>query len=184
MGLRWGAPSGSNLEPDDTGYAEVRNDGGGLYQRIVGPAVPVGGFAHHHDTARTHESHGELEGARWRSEPTGHRAVEPGTIAHHNIANVGSDHVDAARPPKTTNDAFEEVRTFGATVDQGHSEVGTIMGDHQTRYTTACAEIDDRADGRLEGVDEAPSMLDHLIDRTGTEEPDPLRVTQRREQRW
>ena len=70
-----------------------------------------------------------------------------------------------------------------AALDEEDLEVGTVDGDHESRYTATAAEVEDRAGDRHEGIDERAGVVNDEWDGTQTQHPKLLRELQSLDQR-
>ena len=105
-------------------------------------------------------------------------------IGRHERLDIRTDHRDPIAPAEPANDTLEKVRAFCSTVEQGHLQIGQIMGDDQARHPAAGTQVEHGLDVsvRSQRSDEPASVVNDVRNRSSTEETETLRVEERSQQ--
>ncbi len=156
-----------------------------LSQQAVVPSIHLRRFADHDRSTIAYEARGVGEGElRW-PEPSGDHRVEE--VVGDKPRHVRTRHRDPILPSEPPDQSFQGVSALRSTIEQRQMNGWEIMGDDQSRHTTATPQIENGLHtmvlARLEGTNEPAGVRDHLRDRSGSEKPNALRVQQRVDER-
>lgn len=108
-----------------------------LSQRFNGPAIAFGRLTDDRDATRSNQSRPQLQRPRRWPKPSRHCRIDDLITRSDHRLDVGAQHRHSIAPTQTTHYPVEKVRPLGTSIDQDKLEIWSVMGDHQTRDTTA-----------------------------------------------
>lgn len=155
------------VEPTDVQFSQC----------LIGPTVAFGRLRDHDQSATAHDGRTDGERrVRWPEASRDHRIDDDRLLSER--CRIHAEHADSASPTKSADHAIEEVRPFGAAIDQDHLEIRTVVCDHQTWHAATGPEVDHDTGHVLQRLHEGASVVDDLLDVPFTQEAEPLTFLQ------